>query len=303
MERRFHNLDRFRIIAALGVVWFHTEGLPGRSVAYGGLCFFLLTSFMLIGMKRHEAIRDALRKRFSRLIVPWLFWCAVYMILQIARLILGVEPNLAPYMVLTGTSIHLWYLPYVFVIAMAFHLLQAKIRTDKAAAIAVVTATISVVFCVAVPIAQRFLQTSEPVSQWLYGITACVSGWVVGRFVMTNEKKLGVVKSVVFLAAIILTCVSMVLCGFPFLGWSYVTGIGLFALALLLPNWDANDLLRRSTSMSMGIYLVHPLFGSVYKLVASSVVDNPYLKLAFVVFSSMSAVLVLKRLRILARFV
>ncbi|MFH1718755.1 MAG: hypothetical protein ABIF19_15475, partial [Planctomycetota bacterium] len=39
---RIANVERLRILAIFGIIWFHTEGAFGRSVGYAGLPVFIM---------------------------------------------------------------------------------------------------------------------------------------------------------------------------------------------------------------------------------------------------------------------
>lgn len=76
---RIGHIDTLRIIAAVGIVWFHTEGAPYRQIGYAGLPIFLLIFFSLITRRSYaETATHFLRRRYERLLKPWLFWSAVY---------------------------------------------------------------------------------------------------------------------------------------------------------------------------------------------------------------------------------
>jgi len=76
---RIANIDRLRIVAAVGIVWFHTMGAPYRRIGYTGLPIFLLVFFSLILRSTHaDSTAQFLKRRWDRLMVPWLFWSIVY---------------------------------------------------------------------------------------------------------------------------------------------------------------------------------------------------------------------------------
>ncbi|OHB66936.1 MAG: hypothetical protein A2Y77_18340 [Planctomycetes bacterium RBG_13_62_9] len=76
---RIASIDRLRILAAIGIVWFHTKGAPGRQIAYAGLPIFLLIWFSLVASRDPlPCVRDFLRRAWDRLLAPWLFWSVVY---------------------------------------------------------------------------------------------------------------------------------------------------------------------------------------------------------------------------------
>jgi peptidoglycan/LPS O-acetylase OafA/YrhL len=72
------TLDHARLIAAVGIVVFHS-GAPGAWVGYAALPFFLM---LLIVLAWPAAERQSLpafaRGRAARLMIPWLIWSCIY---------------------------------------------------------------------------------------------------------------------------------------------------------------------------------------------------------------------------------
>jgi fucose 4-O-acetylase-like acetyltransferase len=106
-------LDYCRLAAALGIVWFHCKA-PGQQVAYAALPFFIV----LLSLPSRSRWQD----RARRLLIPFFIWSAVYAGLQVALAWQAGQPPLGwwqPSMLLTGTVIHLWFLPFAFFFALA----------------------------------------------------------------------------------------------------------------------------------------------------------------------------------------
>lgn len=113
-------VDYCRLIAAFGIVWFHT-GAPGYLLAYAGLPFFLV----LLALPS----RMSMAERARRLLLPLLIWSAVYGLFRVWN---AAEQGQAlfgwwkPWMFLAGTSIHLWFLPFAFLVALVAPALRAS---------------------------------------------------------------------------------------------------------------------------------------------------------------------------------
>ena len=113
-------LDYLRLIAAFGIVWFHAAA-PGYRIAYAGLPVFLV----LLALPSRMGMAD----RARRLLLPFLIWSAVYALFRAWN---AAEQGQAlfewwkPRMFLTGTSIHLWFLPFAFLVALVAPALRAS---------------------------------------------------------------------------------------------------------------------------------------------------------------------------------
>jgi surface polysaccharide O-acyltransferase-like enzyme len=113
-------VDYCRLIAAFGIVWFHTEA-PGYRIAYAGLPFFLV----LLALPSRMSVPD----RARRLLLPFLIWSVVYGLLRVWNSAVEGQALLGwwmPWMALAGPSIHLWFLPFAFLVALVAPFLRAS---------------------------------------------------------------------------------------------------------------------------------------------------------------------------------
>jgi hypothetical protein len=101
------TIEFLRILGALGIVWYHARG-PGYEAAYAGLVLFLIMSVYLAGPVPAGGLPVARRAR--RLLLP----------------LLPTEHGLLAG-VLAGASIHLWYLPFIFIFLLGYDLLRSHV--------------------------------------------------------------------------------------------------------------------------------------------------------------------------------
>jgi hypothetical protein len=83
---RVAGIDLLRILAAVGIIWFHMEGAPHREIAYAGLPVFLLIFFSLVTRQSPaRTTAEFVSRRWQRLLKPWLFWSLVYGSCRLAK--------------------------------------------------------------------------------------------------------------------------------------------------------------------------------------------------------------------------
>ena len=104
-------IDLLRFLAAGGIVLDHS--LAWGVVGYPALGLFLiLTSYFGVGSYRRSGGANFWASRAKRILIPWLFWCAVY---RVIWEVVSDEPFQLlsnPFTLLIGPSIHLWFLPF-----------------------------------------------------------------------------------------------------------------------------------------------------------------------------------------------
>ncbi|MEM7627698.1 MAG: acyltransferase [Planctomycetota bacterium] len=124
---RYPVLDALRIVAMLDIVSIHITK-PGQYLFWGmGLPVFIIVAVAL-SVRKPELptwadLPGAARKRATRILVPWLIWTVFF---GLNRLLwAGLDPEKSvgglfyPWMIPSGTSIHLWFLPFIFVAELA----------------------------------------------------------------------------------------------------------------------------------------------------------------------------------------
>ena len=125
---RLPALDATRIFATLGVIWFHTieceslhtSGVLGRySVSFytlAAILFLVLSSF-----RRQRSFGTYALDRLRRLGLPFLAWSVISFLTLYALNHLGYHidmPQLSFDLLLDGGTIHLWFLPFLFVASL-----------------------------------------------------------------------------------------------------------------------------------------------------------------------------------------
>lgn len=157
--RRNGLVDYGRFIAALGIVWFHS-GAPGGRLAYIALPFFL----MLLAAPS----RSGFRERAVRLLRPFFIWSAIYALIQVLMALHHHRAPLewfTPSMLLTGTSLHLWFLPFALLVFPLKYVLKRPVPALLTPVVA------SVILVMIGPV------STVPWAQWAFGIIPVLFGF------------------------------------------------------------------------------------------------------------------------------
>lgn len=248
------SLDISRLLAAFGIVLFHAKA-PGGAIGYSGLPFFLMVLVVLA--LPISSIRDFatfFHDRSRRLLHPWLIWSAVYGTLKLTEVMLTsktLQSEFTLAMLLTGPALHLWFLPFAFVISLTLPAIAGFWhRSGRAGHIGIT------IFCLAIFFVSLGWQQGQslpiPLAQYCYVLPAVGLGLAIGLNWHTHAERWGVVF--VSIASLSLAT-----------GLGYREGLLqltvactalLFCLALPLPDTGFSRLCAR---LSMTVYLVHPL--------------------------------------------
>lgn len=151
-------IDYGRLLAALGIVWFNAQA-PGDRIAYMALPFFLILLTL--------PPTSNLPARAKRLLLPFLIWSVVFAMLNTA---LALKTHAAPFdwwqwsMILSGTWIHLWFLPFAFLAAVVAPWFQHPL------------ASLGGALLVATLIVMDKVPESVPFGQWAFGAIPVLVG-------------------------------------------------------------------------------------------------------------------------------
>jgi len=241
------EIEVLRIMGAFGIVWFHSLNW-GREIAYSGLIVFLIISmYFAVKSKRDNLIV----KRMERLLIPWAFWGVIYGVLNIMQqrpfLITG---NGIVAGLLTGTSIHLWYIPFVF-ISIAFFSVLRKFLPEKV----LVYGSFSLM-CIVFITTQFWrpwsLQAGIPWAQHIHSLPGVLFGVFIG---LRKDYKKRNTALLIILVSFIIVLFSR---SFPEVSVTYLIGIALTSIAIL-PEWNFPSVVRVDwiSECTYGIYLVH----------------------------------------------
>jgi peptidoglycan/LPS O-acetylase OafA/YrhL len=313
-QPRIANIERLRIISAFCVASFHTHEWFPRSIGVVGFIILLLSYCAFVVNKPEPyGIAKVARRKAQRLLKPWLFWSIIYGGLGLAKIVyenVSFSDVFSPTMLLTGTRIHLWFLPFAFVAALLLTSIHRRI-VDIPDSYTIITAISIGALCVfGCSIIQSRFQPPTPLSQWILGLPAIPLGFAIGRIKIlkrTEDRK----KYFVFVIILTLaTCVGCMvfnrLSHGVWLNFSskfairYFVSLVIFCSAL---HWRGklDSVSANLALLSYGIYLVHPLvLVPLYKF--GIALQHPLL-LLFLVLSISSLITFILRKTPLKQFV
>jgi surface polysaccharide O-acyltransferase-like enzyme len=180
-EARFGVVEILRVVAAVGVIWFHVDGIPHPQIGYSGLIIFviLMAAFAAVSARRHAA-SAFVRARMLRLGVPWAFWFVAYLLanLAVGRQLLTSSSDLVS-SVLAGSWIGLWYLPFAFVISVAIYWYARAASRVQSRFRLLGEVAVAVILLVCATLARRHTSLSAPWAQWLHALPAVFFGLAI----------------------------------------------------------------------------------------------------------------------------
>jgi peptidoglycan/LPS O-acetylase OafA/YrhL len=306
-RHRIANIDRLRVLSVCAVVSLHTHSWFLRSPAFTGLIILLLVLCVFV-VNRSEPYESTflVQRKVERLLKPWLFWSVVYGALKLGKVIYMDVPFSEVFsatMFLTGTRIHLWFLPFGFVAAILLGLLHRRIAKVPDV-FGVVTAALAGALCVlGCSILQSRVLLPTPLPQWTLGLPAIPLGLAIGRAsVLPNRKHRRNLYLLIVLSIAVAYVAYTTLTGLQYSIWfdhgsrytiRYCTAVAAVCSAL---HWQGRlDRVSKTLGpLSYGIYLVHPMIISVLNR-TGMLQEQPLALLCLVLAASILITLVLKK--------
>ena len=297
--KRIANIERLRILAAICVASFHIHYSFPRSIGVIGFIILMLSfSVFVVNKSEKYDVSDQMKRKAQRLLKPWLFWSGVYGALGLMKVIYTSVPFSDVFyvtMFLTGTRLHLWFLPFAFVATLFLALLhQLTIRMSKAVDI-MASSLVGALCVLGCSIIRSRAELQTPVEQWILGVPAIPIGFAIGYSMLLEKAHER--RNCYLWITIMMIVTSVIL---TFLGYSNIFAINYcvsVALVCCALYWRGElDLISsKLASLSFGIYLIHPLVVTFFNHLALAQQQHPVMLLFLVVSISALITFVLKR--------
>lgn len=263
-QRRNQTVEALRVAAAFGIVWYHSKA-PGMEIAYSGLSFFILLSVSLV--MQNGAPRQG--RLFEQLLLPWVIWYAVYAVVNLAmgKPVIDTGNGLVAG-ILASPRIHLWYLPFMWlVLTLSGGLARASQQRTFANLLFVAAMIASVASILTIPYwVSPSVAAGYPWAQYAQAVTPVLLALMLGlaQSAIQRGMLLAMVALLLWASAV-----------FPQEGAALPHAIALAALmaasAFPIP-WLERRNIQWLSSCMLGVYLLHPIFiGVAMRLVSGPV--------------------------------
>lgn len=249
--RRDQTIEALRIISAFGIVVFHAHA-RGYETGFAGLVVFIAISTMFEGSLNWTRVRS-LTALARTLLLPWAFWFVAFALLNRVAHKPVLPGGLSPLGLLAGTSIHLWYLPYMFAVLVLLNLAKQHVTQRWLFRLTVLAGTLALF---SAPLWYGQLPAlTRPLPQWAQAMPAVLIGLALGLAPLLRAEGLA---GLAVLAAAFLYAVAA---GLPGFSLPYAVGVAALVLAMAikrigLPAWFN---VQPVADCMFGVYLVHLL--------------------------------------------
>jgi len=290
---RLANVERLRLVAMFEIVAFHVSEHRLPILAGLGLpVFLLLNNAFNCTLAERRGTRAFLDSKLSRLLVPWLLWSLIYLSVVLLERLRHDEPlteGFSIWMLIGGTYVHLWFVPFALAGAVLIAWLQAR-----TAHISAWVVTLASLLCgAALTVFNAWLLAPGaiqwPALQWLFALPALPFGFALGRAVLGGRPIL--VRMAWFAGAAAALGLGLAFAGVvPEMVRRYGVALLLVSLAFLWPG-RPEPVSQRLAPLLFGIYLSHPLLVRVYQ--AAHLPPLPEALFAALIFAAAAALVAL----------
>jgi Acyltransferase family len=254
-----HNalVDYARFLGAIAIIYFHLK-LPSGQYGLTALSMFTTLAFYYLSSSTGGvSLGDSTLLRAKRIMIPWLVWSIIYGLLKVLDTWAYPHPlaeEFSWWMLLTGTAIHLWFLPYLFLSGTLALGVFKFIDLSKLSILALSAAY--VVLCLLASFVLQQGKVGVPFVQWLSVLPASVLGIVLSTRPLNSSHFLG------FSALSFLTFAFQLSSGLT-AGSIQLLISSLISIAALSFTLSRTPFSRDLAKSSLGVYLVHPLVASL----------------------------------------
>lgn len=255
-----YNAERLRLIATVEIVAFHSITPPEWILGFSLPYFIALSIALNVRPDRGISFSDYIADKAKRILLPWVFWCVVFGLINGAntlRLGIDLADRFSFSMVLYGTSIHLWFLPFLFAAQIFCETINRVTKGWSFVRLSVVLLPLAAGVFYVSPIQPSWIP-QPPAYQWGFGFAVLLPSLLVGRahLLPSDSQRKG---WLLFWTA--------TGCALSALGWAISVdeyrfwGMAIAALGVVYLAPGSSDRITEMLSpLTYGIYLIHPIF-------------------------------------------
>jgi surface polysaccharide O-acyltransferase-like enzyme len=264
---RIANVERLRMLAIFDIIGFHAG--RERTLFLGGIglaTFLLLTHLFNCTVSNKLGLTPFAKIKIHRLLWPWLFWCAIYgicLMLYAYRHDRPIASQFTSWMLLYGTRVHLWFVPFALVSGIAVGWIQNATANRPDHLIIAGSAVLGGLVLLACAIATNHIaDLPVPIPQYIYALASPFIGFAIGRAVLVREPSekrrifMWLTVGATTYAAAFLVLVQFVPMHYMGLRYTVMTIVIIGAIA-----WPGrvDSVTRLAIPLMFGVYLIHPL--------------------------------------------
>ncbi|MCI5116675.1 MAG: hypothetical protein D3913_01655 [Candidatus Electrothrix sp. LOE1_4_5] len=242
------EVEIFRILSAFGIVWFHSGMETGRSIAYGGLIFFSIvtTYFATISTRTHSFFN-----RLERVVIPFFLWGIFYGVINLLfKGSVFPEHYMLLSKILASPSIHLWFLPFIFLSHVIVDNFKQVMSREWFATMIGVT----VIILISTAPIWRGFDYYRPLGQYAHVLPAVLIGIFFGGIRNIRDNIRVIVNIGIFISIMVMTIMHQSGVGITYL-------VGMIPCIFLFVGHTINNndsFLFKISSATFGVYLLHP---------------------------------------------
>jgi hypothetical protein len=285
----------------LSIVGFHVSWEAPFGVAFG--LTTLQTIMCALATRRpHSApFGPFAEKRALRLLVPWLVWSYAYGLFEVGRAFqTGLPPfgRLEAHMWASGTSFHLWFLPFAFFASLVANRLQRVFQDQPPRGSIATTALFGVALVLAAVPVKAALAPPIPFDLWVDGAATIVFGLALGRSLSLPDPR----ERRASLAGVAALSTLPWLLGLAVVDPSplftrYAVAVPLACLGFVI-RMPRSRVLATLASYNLGVYLVHMLAIRLIDHVPGAAEADMPARTALVYVACLGVVYCVRRLRL-----
>ncbi|MCP4133882.1 MAG: acyltransferase [bacterium] len=258
---RKSSIEILRFLACCGIVWFHA-GAPGSYVAYGGLPVFMILSVAFAAQKQ-MSFSAQFTVSSKRILLPWIFWSGFYALAIVGEAFISKTPLTAKFhswMMFTGTSLHLWYLPVAFVTILLISLVKSAVSFKPRSWYSIFWALISSGLLLYISWIYDRVNDVTPYAQWIFLAASIPLGLF---FAAARSRSLVgfIFRDGMWL--LLVSCAIPLFFGLDRIALPYLVAILGCTIAWIFNNFES-PFVTKLGNLTYGVYLIHAIFISIW---------------------------------------